>query len=192
MENKFENAKMYCILNSIDDAVYVGSTCQTLSQRMTKHRHNTKSRPNSMKLTQKMQEQGIEHFYIELLEEYPCENKDQLMKKEGEWIRKIATLNEKVQGRTEAEWRKTWREENKDEYLKKRKEHREKNIDKLREQDRARYHKKTAEERTALYEKAKEWKATKHVCECGRTYTNAHKAEHIKSKFHQTYLSTMV
>ena len=106
MENKFGNAKIYCILNSIDDDLYVGSTCQTLSQRMTKHRHNTKSRPNSMKLTQKMQEQGIEHFYIELLEEYPCEDKTHLMKKEGEWITKISTLNDKIMGRTRAEWTK--------------------------------------------------------------------------------------
>ena len=192
MENKYENAKIYCILNTLDDEVYVGSTCQTLTQRMTKHRYNAKSRPDAMKITQKMKEQGIEHFYIELLEEYPCEDKTHLMKKEGEWITKISTLNDKIMGRTRAECTKKWREENKEHYLAVRREHRKKNIDKLREQDNALYQKKTVEERKALYEKVKEWKATKHVCECGRTYTNAHKAEHMKSKFHQKYLTTMV
>ena len=156
MSNKYENAKVYCILNLIDDDVYVGSTCQTLSQRMTKHRHNTKSRPDAMKITQKMRDQGIENFYIKLLEEYPCENKEQLMKKEGEWIRNISTLNDKVMGRTHAEWMKKWREENKEQYLETKREYRKNNIDKLREQDNARYHKKTVEERKALYEKVKE------------------------------------
>ena len=192
MENKYENAKIYCILNTLDDDVYVGSTCQTLTQRMTKHRYNTKSRPDAMKITQKMKEQGIEHFYMELLEEYPCNNKDELMKKEGEWINKIATVNEKIMGRTKAEYAKQWREKNREQYLATRREHRKNNIDKLREQDNALYKQKTVEERQALYEKVKEWKSTKHVCECGRTYTNTHKAEHIKSKFHQNYLTTMV
>ena len=142
MENKYENAKKYCILNTLDDEVYVGSTCQTLTQRMTKHRYNTKSRPDAMKITQKMKEQGIEHFYMELLEEYPCNNKDELMKKEGEWINKIATVNEKIMGRTKAEYAKQWREKNREQYLATRREHRKHSIDKLREQDNTLYQKK--------------------------------------------------
>ncbi len=29
------------------------------------------------------------------------------------------------------------------------------------------------------------------VCECGGSYTNAHKARHMKSKMHQTYIATI-
>ena len=32
-------------------------------------------------------------FYIELLEDYPCQNREQLRAKEGEYIRKLSTLN---------------------------------------------------------------------------------------------------
>ena len=47
-----------------------------------------------------MNELGVENFYIELIEQFPCENKEQLLAKEGEYIRKMATLNHQTQGRT--------------------------------------------------------------------------------------------
>ena len=50
-----------------------------------------------------MREIGIEHFYIELIENYIFENSEQLNKREGEWMREIATLNEKVAGITNKE-----------------------------------------------------------------------------------------
>ena len=56
---------------------------------------------------------GKENFYIELIEEYPCENIEQLNKREGELIRELKpVLNTQVAGRTIKEWR----EDNK-EYL---------------------------------------------------------------------------
>ena len=38
----FKNGKIYCIRNTIDDDIYVGSTCQPLSKRMAKHRVDMK------------------------------------------------------------------------------------------------------------------------------------------------------
>ena len=43
-------------------------------------------------------------WYIELYEENPCENKEQLNKREGEIIREIGTLNGQIAGRTRKEW----------------------------------------------------------------------------------------
>ena len=148
-----------------------------------------------MEITKKMNALGVENFYIELVEECPCDNIEQLNRKEGEWIRKLGTLNSKVQGRTMAEYHKEVREkkqledgEYRDKYLQRRREHRTKNIDKMREQDNARYHAKSEEERKEIYQKTKEWKTTKHECGCGSFYTNAHKSEHMKSKKHQNWL----
>ena len=180
----YQNSKVYCINNDVDDEVYVGSTTQPLSKRMVKHRCDVKTRPNKMKVTQHMASLGIENFYIELLEECPCDNIDQLMKKEGEWIRKIGTLNDKIQGRSHWETTKKWREENREKYLQSRREYRQKNIEQVREKDNARYHANKKE----IYEKAKEWKSTRHVCECGGTYTNSGKSVHMKCKKHQIYL----
>ena len=53
----------------------------------------------------KMREHGVNNFYIELLEEYPCKNKEQLRAKEGEYIRNLSTLNKRIEGRTTKEWR---------------------------------------------------------------------------------------
>jgi hypothetical protein len=44
-----------------------------------------------------MRDTGVEHFYIELIEEYPCDNKDQLQAREGLRIRKQATLNKIIE-----------------------------------------------------------------------------------------------
>ena len=44
-------------------------------------------------------EQGLEHFDIELIENYPCSTREESRAKEGEWIRKIATLNKQIAGR---------------------------------------------------------------------------------------------
>ena len=40
---KYQDGKIYQILNSETDDVYVGSTCQKLSKRMTNHRTKLKS-----------------------------------------------------------------------------------------------------------------------------------------------------
>lgn len=68
-----------------------------------------------------MRELGVDHFYIELIEDYPCETIDQLRKKEGLYIREIGTLNLRVEGRT-----KEHIEENKDVVIERRKKKRKK------------------------------------------------------------------
>ena len=47
---------------------------------------------------------GVKHFYIELIEHYPCDIKVELTKREGHFIREIATLNIVMAGRTKQEW----------------------------------------------------------------------------------------
>ncbi len=59
-----------------------------------------------MKLSKLIATLGKEHFYIELLEEYPCENSIQLQKREGELIRELKpALNQIIAGRTIEEYR---------------------------------------------------------------------------------------
>ena len=49
-----------------------------------------------------MTRMGFDQFYIQLVEECPCDNRDQLMKKEGQCIRDIATLNNNIAGEVKA------------------------------------------------------------------------------------------
>ena len=104
---KYQRGKIYCIRNKVNDDVYIGSTCQSLSQRMSEHRQAlNKDKYNNMKIYQLMKEIGLEHFYIELLEDYPCENVYQLHRREGELIRELkASLNQVIAGRTRGEYK---------------------------------------------------------------------------------------
>ncbi len=95
----YKNARIYQIRNNVDDDVYVGSTCQALSKRMDYHRRDLKHKNGQSVFHQKMRELGVDCFYIELIEECPCENREQLRKREGHYIREIGTLNMKQAGR---------------------------------------------------------------------------------------------
>ena len=94
------NGKIYTILDTIDCEIYVGSTVETLSQIMTKHRSKMKTRPHDLMYTH-MHELGVDNFYIELIEQFPCNDVHELRAKEGHCIREIGTLNKEIAGRTD-------------------------------------------------------------------------------------------
>ena len=107
----YSKAKIYQLVNDITDDIYVGSTCQKLSKRMAEHRASMRSsRDNHIKLYQKMNEIGLEHFRIELIKECPCENIEQLRAIEGKYIREIGTLNSHLAGRTSSDYKKELKE----------------------------------------------------------------------------------
>ena len=165
LENKqkdFKNGRIYCIRNTINDDIYVGSTTQPLSRRMAWHRYAVKCKKTMhCKLYSKFNELGIKNFYIELIEDYPCESLEQLRRKEGHYIREMGTLNHYIAGRTRQEWLETnteyfkeYNEVNKEylkqyhkeyyetnkEYLKEYdKEYRERNKDKIRKKNKEYY-----------------------------------------------------
>ena len=94
----YSKAKIYKILHDLNDDVYIGATCQTLSMRMAGHRRSiTGKSKKHYKLNQKMLDIGKENFYIELKKETPCENAEQLRAIEGEYIRQYGTLNSRIE-----------------------------------------------------------------------------------------------
>ena len=107
----YSKGKIYKILNNIDDEIYVGATVEPLSVRLSHHRGYAKLKPH-FKLYNRMFELGIENFYIEVIENFPCNDVYELRAREGHFIREIGTLNKYVAGRTTKEYR----EENKGYY----------------------------------------------------------------------------
>ena len=103
MSDKYKNGKIYTIRHKNDDSlIYVGSTIQPLFKRWHEHKrrvNNEKSKKYNYCLYKKMRETNIEDWYIELYEEFSCENKEQLNKREGEIIRESGTLNKNITGR---------------------------------------------------------------------------------------------
>ena len=100
--NKYSLGKIYKILNTETDDVYVGSTCMELSERFNYHLM-TSQKKEWRKLYALMKLIGHGLFYIELIEVYPCETKTQLREREGHYIRTIGSLNMCVAGRTQLE-----------------------------------------------------------------------------------------
>ena len=195
----FSNAKIYCIRNNINNDIYVGSTCQSLSKRMQKHRSDCKrSSKYEFKFYQKMRELGVENFYIELMEKYPCSDVEELRAKEGEWIRQIATLNSRVAGRTPEQYRKDNEEhyksynknryeQNKEERSIQAKDRYDNNPDyqqRQKENSNNRYNEKKTEIRAKMN--------TKHLCECGKEYSYGNRLRHFNSQFHQNFLNNNI
>ena len=126
MENRYENSKIYKIVDNGFNKTYIGSTTQPLAQRLADHRYNYRKYLNGKysKTTvfSIFDEFGMDNCQIYLLEEYPCENRMQLHKKEGEYILNTDCVNKIVAGRTPQEYR----EQNKDKTAQYRKDNKDK------------------------------------------------------------------
>ena len=95
--NKYNNGKIYKIISySNPDLVYYGSTIQPLSKRMGLHRVN--NRCSSKQIIE------LGDAKILLVENYSCNSKEELHRKEGEYILNNNCINKMVAGRTDKEW----------------------------------------------------------------------------------------
>jgi hypothetical protein len=94
----YSKGVIYQVISPHHVLPYIGSTTQPLCKRMVGHRA-----PSNVCRSRIVIEAG--DAYIELIEEYPCENREQLNKREGEIIRQRACVNHVVPCRTAREWR---------------------------------------------------------------------------------------
>ena len=163
--------KIYMVYPKVEDPdegdVYYGSTTETLGRRMAKHR--SKDDCSSKILFDKY---GIKNCFIELVEEYPCETKEQLNRKEGEYIRANKCINKQIAGRT----REEWLDDNSNKVKEYKKHHYVENIDKIKESKKQHYIKN----RDKISEKNKQ----KEKCpQCNKEITKINMTRHIKSGY---------
>jgi adenylate kinase family enzyme len=206
--NKYKNSQIYKIIDIGRNECYIGSTVQPLSARMSTHRAEYKrflrgesgTFFSSFELFKKY---SLEGCIIELLENFPCDTKEQKHAREGYWIKHEDCINKRVAGRTGHEYR----QDNKDILTQKKKVHYETNREHILQQQREYYqqhkdyivervknysmhNKEAIKERMKKYrednkEHINSYKNEKHVCSaCGVQYTNRHKARHEKSQKH--------
>jgi hypothetical protein len=126
----YSNGKIYTIRNRNDDTkIYVGSTIQPLYKRYHQHKKDSAKKekyPNHKLYTEI---ENWDDWYIELYENYPCNNKEELCQREGEVIRLIGNLNKQIAGRD----KKQWYIENADKVQEKNKKYHAENADKIKE-----------------------------------------------------------
>jgi len=189
----YSKSKIYEIVCNLTGERYIGSTTQTLSQRLGKHRDIS----NVCKSKQIIDKGD---YYINLLESYPCNNKDELRMKEREWFDKLENINkvkpyisidETKQIRSEymktekikkihkiyrdnhkeeaKEYNIKYRDENKEELSIKKREYQLKNKNKLK-----------------TY--SAEWRKEILTCICGSSFCKDNKSKHKKTQKHKTFL----
>tara|TARA_R110002072_G_scaffold288277_1_gene454380 strand:- start:53 stop:574 length:522 start_codon:yes stop_codon:yes gene_type:complete len=130
MDIRYQRGKIYTIRNLEDDSkIYVGSTIETLSSRLTKHRWSSKiDKYKNNILYQSVNGDWI-NWYIELYENHPCNSKEELEKREGQVIREIGSLNKVIAGRT----KKVYIEDNKTKLAQQQKQYMNNNKEKIQE-----------------------------------------------------------
>jgi rubrerythrin len=162
-----------------------------LSKRFNSHKRDCKCGKRAISLYSHIVDNDWTDWYIELYELYPCNNRTELNRKEGEVIREIGTINKCIAGRTKKEYRedniekikkycednsnkrnemnKKWREEN----ASKLKKYREKKADKIKENAKQYYK-----------DKLKEKRQNEKVCcnICGAFSSKHNLAKHQKTK----------
>jgi hypothetical protein len=190
----YQKAKIYCIRSPNTDLIYIGATCQQLSSRMAQHRQDIRREKT---VTSKV---IIEYgdAYIELLENYPCANKEELDKKEGEYIRTQNCCNKFIPDRTKKEYQKQYFEDNKEDLLEQHKQYYQTNKEALLEQKKKYYedNKEVIAEKDKKYYEANkevisEKRKEKVVCECGSEVRKCDITSHKKTQKHQNYLKTL-
>ena len=128
MNNKYENGKIYKITDISYTLTYYGSTIETLSQRMGRHRSYYRTYKNkgdgvNISVFKIFDEFGLENCKIELVELCPCASKMELERKEGEYIKNNECVNKMIMGRTAEECKKEYRKKHKDILSQKNKEY---------------------------------------------------------------------
>jgi predicted GIY-YIG superfamily endonuclease len=155
--------KIYRVVCNTTGLTYYGSTTQKkLARRMDKHRSDFKrffeGKKNKPLLTC-FQVLENKNCVILLVEEFPCDNKQELERREYYYILNNECVNKMYPTRTDAEYR----EQNKDIISVRNMEYRLKNRDKLRDNN----------------------KILTTCALCGITHTKVNKSQHLKSNKHK-------
>ena len=165
----YSNSKIYKIIDNTNGNMYVGSTTQSLAQRLAGHVRCYKGfLQGTQQFTSSFDIIKNSNYDIVLLEEINCETKEQLHARERFHIENNNCINLVIPTRTEKEYReahkerrqettKLYREKHKERLQEQKREYdkkyREENKELLKEKDRLKYEKN--KERINTYKK--EW-----------------------------------
>ena len=173
--NNYSRGKVYKLVNNVDNEIYVGSTIQSLTQRKAGHKRKAVDVPYR-RVYQHLNTIGWDNVEIVLIENYPCQSKEELNARERYWIEELKpSLNKLIPTRTAQEYR----QDNTDKIKEKMREYLQKNADNIREQKRE-YHQKNAD---LIKEKQREYRQNNSdkIKEYQREYRQ-NNADQIKEK----------
>ena len=96
----YQEGKVYLVWFENCDKGYYGSTTTTLTKRLSQHKKNYKSQKAKCSLFAFFDLYGVENAKIELVEAFPCVNRNELEAREGFHIRNNEHINRNIAGRS--------------------------------------------------------------------------------------------
>jgi len=176
MESKYQTGKIYRIVCNETGLCYIGSTTYTtLAKRLSVHKTDYKrwKEDNSRLKCSSVKVLENNNYSIILIENFPCNSKDELIKRERYWIENMECVNLNIPSRTRKEYKEEHRVEQKDynyEYYHKNQE---------RELERVKKYREANPEKIQANNR-KQIEMPPILCECGVYYTYKHKSRHFK------------
>ena len=179
----YANGAIYKIWSLSTDEIYIGSTTQNLSKRMSTHRGHYKMYQNG-KYTYTTSFKILEYgdAKIELIERVDCKCREELIAREGHYIRTLDCVNKVIPDRTRKEQQDAYTASHKTEKKKYDKEYHIKNAVKKCNIAREWYQKNKIESNKRRNEKV--------VCVCGVVASKRNMSAHKKSKKHLAFVNT--
>ena len=163
MKVDYSKGKIYKITNDYNDDVFVGFTCDTLIKVFSKHKSDSNSKEKINKPLYKLiHEIGFERFRIQLILDFPCEDRGQLCQKTCECVR-LYGKNLNLKGKEQVD------------------------LKKLRKEEKIRHEEETKRIETERIKKRGE----KVECDCGFSYHKYYKTRHLQSKKHLLFMELL-
>jgi alpha-galactosidase/6-phospho-beta-glucosidase family protein len=172
-KNIYNRAKIYRLVCLVTGKQYIGSTTQNLRKRLHEHKINYKCWKNGKyHYVTSFQIIENENYDIVLIEEFPCDNKEQLHARERYYIETMECVNKYIPTRTIQQYRQA----NREKLAKRDKQYRQANQEEI--------HQYMKEYRQANHEQLKTKASEKIPCECGNQISRRHISTHRKTKKH--------
>ena len=107
--NRYSKGQIYKIVDVGYNKCYIGSTTETLSKRMERHRSKYNSYKkgttnNYIASFDIFNEFGVENCKIIWIKDYPCGSRKELEAEEGEHQKNTDCVNKNIAGRTKQEY----------------------------------------------------------------------------------------
>ena len=210
----YSQGKIYMITTNKIYEVYIGSTIQTLEERLSSHKSDYKRwLKGEERYCTSFEILQYDDCEILLVEDYPCETEKELRLKEGEYICEMDCVNKVIPGRSRKEYCKEYYQKNKEyhkeyykEYYKEYKQRQEVK-EKLKIYSKEYYQKNKEKKKQYTIDNKEKLKAyhkeyfsnpeviekrnQKIICICSGTYSKKNKAKHYKTRKHIQYIEEM-
>lgn len=193
-DERYKNGCVYKLWTLDSNLIYIGSTCMPLHKRLYDHKNNYKRFINGGKvkyITSFKLFELDDDVKIELIEKVCCNEKCELLQREGHHIRNNVCVNKVIPDRTHQEYCN----DNREKILEQSKEYYKNNRDVISDYKKE-YHKNNKEKLNdysrEYYKDNREKMLEKTTCICGSIVIKQSLNRHLKTLKHDNYIKSTI